>query len=243
MRPLSFIDICACIGGFTLGLEAAGMICKGQIEIDEYRNKILSKHWPHVPKWRDVKTVDPASLPAVDLICGGYPCQPFSLTGKRAGKEDDRHLWPFIRTIIAHKQPSWCLFENVAGHVTMGLDEVLSDMETLGYATAPLIIPACAVDTVHRRDRVWILANSPGNQLQGRTVGAAERFIKPAHKQLAGFLLTGARASISLARTYRSGHGVPNMAHRNSALGNAVVPQLVCRIGQAITAAHCEERG
>ena len=237
MRPLTFIDVCAGIGGFSLGLEAAGMICKGQIEIDDYCTRILNKHWPHVPKWGDVKTINPAELPAVDLICGGYPCQPFSLSGERRGTEDDRHLWPFIKTIVAVKRPAWCLFENVVGHITMGLDEVLSDLGDIGYSTAALVIPACAVDAAHRRDRVWIMAHSPSNELQRGEAGAAERLVQPLHQQLAGFLFTGARASIPLARAYRSGHGVPAMSHRNRGLGNAVVPQLVERIARAIAAA------
>jgi hypothetical protein len=93
------------------------MECKGQIEIDDYCTKNLEKHWPHVPKWRDIKTVDPAELPAADLICGGYPCQPFSQAGQRRGAEDGRHLWPFIVPIITKVKPAWCLFENIAGHM------------------------------------------------------------------------------------------------------------------------------
>jgi DNA (cytosine-5)-methyltransferase 1 len=96
----------------------------------------------------------------LDLITGGYPCQPFSVAGKRLGAEDDRHLWPAIAALVADLRPARCLFENVGGHVTMGLDAVLSDLESLGYACWPVVIPAAAVGAPHRRDRVWILADA-----------------------------------------------------------------------------------
>lgn len=168
---MTFIDLCAGIGGISLGLERAGMTCIGQVEYDDFCNRVLERHWPHVPRWGDITALDPACLPTADLIAGGYPCQPFSFAGERRGAEDDRHLWPYVRKIVAHIRPPWCLFENVAGHVTLGLDEVLTEMEALGYTCGPLVIPACAVDAPHRRDRVWILADSTG---LGRREGRAE---------------------------------------------------------------------
>ena len=242
---MTFLDLCAGIGGFTMGLEWAGMECKGQVEKDEFCTKVLEKNWPDVQRWRDVCecAASPDLLPTVDLIAGGYPCQPFSLTGKRKGKRDDRHLWPFIKQIIAAKRPTWCLFENVAGHVTMGLDDVLSDLEALGYSAWGMLIPACAVNSKDRRGRVWILAHTSSNELQGGAPKATTRSDTKtsSHEQLAGFLLTGDRASVSLARTYRSGHGVPNGAHRNKALGNAVKPQMAYEFGLAIMSAHYKE--
>nr|WP_296986096.1 DNA cytosine methyltransferase [uncultured Desulfovibrio sp.] len=242
---MTFLDLCAGIGGFTMGLEWAGMKCKGQVEKDVFCTRVLEKNWPDVPRWRDVCecAASPDLLPTVDLIAGGYPCQPFSLTGKRKGKRDDRHLWPFIKQIIAAKRPTWCLFENVAGHVTMGLDDVLFDLEALGYSAWGMLIPACAVNSKDRRGRVWILAHTSSNELQGRTPETptgGDRKTNP-YERLAGFLLTGDRASVSLARTYRSGHGVPNGAHRNKALGNAVKPQMAYEFGVAIMAAHYKE--
>ena len=99
----------------------------------------------------------------ISLLTAGFPCQPFSVAGKRAGENDDRHLWPQITRLLQElsatgEQPDWCLFENVAGIVTMELDNILSDLEALGYSAWPLVIPACAVDARHRRDRVWIIA-------------------------------------------------------------------------------------
>ena len=166
-QHMTFIDVCAGIGGISLGLERAGMTCIGQIEIDDYCTEILKKHWPIVPRWRDITTISTTSLPPSDVITGGYPCQPFSVAGKRKGAKDDRHLWPFVCGIVASVRPAWCLFENVAGHVSLGLDTVLSDLEAKGYAAGAFIIPACAVDAPHRRDRCVIVANTGGIGYKG----------------------------------------------------------------------------
>ena len=96
----------------------------------------------------------------VDLICGGYPCQPFSLAGKRKGAGDDRHLWPELFRLVQDIRPTWVLCENVVGHINMGLDSVLADLESAGYQSQTFCIPACAVDAPHRRDRVWIVAHA-----------------------------------------------------------------------------------
>jgi len=236
---MTFLDLCAGIGGFSLGLEWAGMICKGQVEIDEFCNRILAKHWPDVPRWGDIKTLDPACLPAVDLIAGGYPCQPFSYAGHRKGADDDRHLWPFIRKILAHLGPAWCLFENVVGHTTLGLDQVLSDLESEGYAAWPLVIPACAVDADHRRNRVWILAYLDGKRIQG---GREEQILGksclPIGQVGKPFQEAERRFHTYQSRLCRSLHGVPHGVDRIISLGNAVVPQLVQEIGIAIIAAH-----
>jgi DNA (cytosine-5)-methyltransferase 1 len=162
---MKVLDLFSGIGGFSLGLERAGMETIAFCEIEKYPCSILKKHWPDVPIFNDVKELHAKDLPgAVDLICGGYPCQPFSVAGKRAGKDDDRHLWPEIVRIIRELdattgKPDWCIFENVGGHVSMGLDQVLADLEGEGYTCWPFIIPACAVNAPHRRDRVWIVAN------------------------------------------------------------------------------------
>ena len=157
---MTFLDLCAGIGGLTLGLTRAGMTCVGQVEIDDYCNQILRRHWPDVRRWRDITTLDPVELPRATLVAGGYPCQPFSVAGQRKGAADHRHLWPFVFRIVADLRPAWCLFENVAGHVSLGLDAVCADLEAIGYACGPLVVPACAVDAPHRRARVWLLAHA-----------------------------------------------------------------------------------
>ena len=161
---MSHIDLCAGIGGFSLGFSWSGLsepvlFC----EIDPWCRKVLAKHWPDVPIAEDVKELanDPARLvPDCDIVTAGYPCQPFSVAGKQRGTEDDRHLWPFISQIIAHKRPAFCVLENVYGHVALGLDEVLADLEAQDYAARAFIVPACGVDAPHRRDRLWIIAHT-----------------------------------------------------------------------------------
>lgn len=167
MGKLKVLDLFSGIGGFSLGLERiGGFETIAFCEIEPFPRKVLQKHWPDVPIFEDVRTLHATDLPrAVDVICGGYPCQPFSLAGKRQGAEDDRHLWPEIDRLLREfsstgKKPSWCVFENVAGHINMGLDSVLADLEGQGYTAWPLVIPACAVDAPHRRDRVWIVAHA-----------------------------------------------------------------------------------
>jgi len=157
---LKVLDLFSGIGGFSLGFEWAGMETVAFCEFDKYCQNELKKNWPNVPIFDNIKTLKGDDVGPVDLICGGYPCQPFSLAGKRCGQEDDRHLWPEMLRIIKEVRPTWVVAENVTGHVTMGLDTVLSDLEGEGYSVVPLIIPACAVDAQHRRDRVWIIAHT-----------------------------------------------------------------------------------
>ena len=161
------VDLCSGIGGFALGFQWAELskpvlFC----DIEPWSREILRKHWPDVPIEDDVKELanDPDGLvPDCDILTAGYPCQPFSLAGERRGTEDDRHIWPFILSIVQAKRPAWCVFENVYGHVSMGLDEVLSNLEGEGYAARPFIVPACAADAPHRRERVWIVARNVGD--------------------------------------------------------------------------------
>lgn len=177
------IDLCSGIGGFALGFEWAGLSTPAMFcDIEPWSRKILAKHWPDVPIEEDVKVLanDPTKIPAGGantIFTAGYPCQPFSQAGKRRGEEDDRHIWPYIREIVAQKRPAWCVFENVYGHVSMGLDTVLSNLEADGYATRAHIVPACGVDAPHRRDRIWIIAhaNSQGEPDGAEHVGKGQR--------------------------------------------------------------------
>lgn len=180
---MSHVDLCSGIGGFALGFEWAGLskpvlFC----DIEPWSRKVLAKHWPDVPIAHDVKELanDPARLvPDCDILTAGYPCQPFSVAGKQRGTEDDRHLWPFISQIIAHKRPAFCVLENVYGHVALGLDEVLADLEAQDYATRAFIVPACGVNAPHRRDRLWIIAhtNSQGEPDVTRFTEEGQRLV------------------------------------------------------------------
>ena len=162
MEKLRLLDLFSGIGGFSLGLErTGGFETVAFCEIEPFPRKVLAKHWPNVPCFKDVRKLTRQDIDGpIDVICGGYPCQPFSTAGQRLGKEDDRHLWPEVNRLLDEFRPTWFIGENVAGHISMGLDDVLSDLEDKGYAARTFVIPACAVDAKHRRDRVWIVAHS-----------------------------------------------------------------------------------
>ena len=168
---LTHLSLFSGIGGLDIAAEMAGFKTVGQCEWADFQTKILEKHWPDVPRWRDIRTLTADSfyertgLRTVDVISGGFPCQPFSVAGKRKGKDDDRYLWPEMLRVIRELRPSWVIGENVPGIVNLALDTVLSDLENEGYTAQPFIIPACGVDAPHKRDRVCILANAKGEQL------------------------------------------------------------------------------
>ena len=171
---MKVLDLFSGIGGFSLGLERAGMKTVAFCEIDEFCRKILNKHWPDVPVFKDIKALANGSeglIPGCDLICGGVPCQPFSVANanKRKGQEDDRHLWPYMFEIVKQQKPSFVIVENVAGFVNMALDDVLSDLESEGYASQSYLIPACAVDAPHRRERCWVISYSDSAAVWHRT--------------------------------------------------------------------------
>lgn len=173
---MNVLDLFSGIGGFSLGLERAGMRTVAFCERDEYCRAVLAKHWPGVPCFDDIHTVDAerlGGLGRIDLVCGGFPCQPFSVAGEQKGKADDRHLWPQMCRVIALARPTWVIGENVAGLIAMALDDVLADLEGLGYTARTFVIPAAAVGAPHRRDRLWIVArNSNSDSKPDGTVDA-----------------------------------------------------------------------
>jgi len=154
------LDLFSGIGGFALACRWLGIETIGFCEIESYAQRVLRKNFPGIRIFEDVRKLQTDEFPRPWLITGGYPCQPFSQAGKRRGEKDDRHLWPPMFEIIRSCRPDWVLAENVAGHISMGLDEVLSDLESEDYTVQPIIVPACAVDAPHRRERVWIVGHS-----------------------------------------------------------------------------------
>ena len=144
------------IGGLDLGLERAGMQCAWQVENNPFCTKILEKHWPSVKRFTDIK--QERQLPSVDLLAGGFPCQPFSSAGKGKAENDDRNMWPEMRRIVQLLRPRWVLAENVSALSTKPyFDTILDNLEDLAYKTWPIEIPAAAVGAPHLRYRTFIM--------------------------------------------------------------------------------------
>lgn len=181
------LDLFSGIGGFALAANWNGVRTVGFCEREPYAHQVLRErfeavadpdsHEPEQPERRqreqrgwigdgrprihpDIRRLNGTLYRGVWLITGGFPCQPFSLAGKRLGAADDRALWPEMLRVIEQARPTWVLGENVPGIITLELDRVLSDLERIGYSGRPFVVPACAVDAGHRRDRVWIVAHT-----------------------------------------------------------------------------------
>ena len=159
---LKHVDLCSGIGGFALGFKWAGLskpvlFC----DIELWCRQLLAQNFPNVPIAEDVKEIanDPKRFipEPIGILTAGYPCQPFSAAGKRRGEEDPRHIFPHILRIVAQTRPTFTVFENVYGHISMGLDNVLNGMESEGYTVKPFVVPASGVGARHKRDRIWIL--------------------------------------------------------------------------------------
>lgn len=223
------------IGGLDLAAEWAGFQTVGQCEWADYPTKVLEKHWPDVPRWRDIQTLmgddffARTGLHTVDVISGGFPCQPFSVAGKRRGQGDDRYLWPEMLRAIKELRPNWVVGENVAGIVNMALDTVLSDLESVGYSCQAFVIPACAVGAPHRRNRVAIV----GNSMQCRCT--RNNWRQESQKPTDG---CGWATEPNVGRV---AYGIPNRVDRLRSLGNAVVPQQFYPVFAAI--AKIEQEG
>jgi len=139
----------------------------GFCDNEPYAQAVLKKHWPDVPCHKDIREVRGELYAGVTLLTGGFPCQPFSVAGKQRGKDDNRYLWPEMLRVIQEAKPAWIIGENVAGIVNLALDQVCADLEGQGYEVEPIIVPACAVDAPHKRDRVWIVAHAKGGERGG----------------------------------------------------------------------------
>ena len=257
---MKHVDLCSGIGGFALGFQWAGlskpvMFC----DVEPWCRKVLAKHWPDVPIEEDVKVLanEPERIPECTILTAGYPCQPFSQAGKRRGAEDDRHIWPYINEIVAQKRPAWAVFENVYGHLSMGIDEVLLDLEGQGYATRTFIVPACGVDAPHKRDRIWIIARlvedatsskrtarakesrafSEGNA-DGREPdhagGSGENVADAQGARFGGCKVRKKSVWLPEPSVGRVAHGIPRRVDRLRGLGNAIVPQIAMQIGLTI---------
>ena len=214
------------IGGLDLGLERAGMKIAWQVEIDPFCRQVLEKHWPHVPKYGDIRQIRGDELEPVDLIAGGFPCQPVSVAGKRKGQKDERWLWPEFARIIRVVRPQYVLVENVPGLLVREMGDVLGDMAEMGYDAEWFVFPARAVGAAHLRERVFIFAHPPGPGLERCRLSEFQP-TTPLETITRDTLL-------SESAIVRNRNGVPHYVDRIGALGNAVVPQVAEVIGKAI---------
>jgi len=168
---LRHLDLFSGIGGFSLGLEATGGFeTVAFCDIEKYCLEILEKRYPGVPRYTNIKelnhdTIKTDGVFPIDIITGGYPCQPFSVAGRKKGEKDPRHLWPEMFRLVQELRPSWVIGENVSGHIKLGLDTVLKNLESEGYAARTFSISASSIGANHQRERVWIIANSERNGL------------------------------------------------------------------------------
>lgn len=241
------LDLFSGIGGFSLGLERAGMKTVAFVEIDEFCQKVLKKHWPDIPIFSDIRNFGKEVLnEKVDVICGGFPCQPFSVAGKRGGRKDNRYLWNEMFRVIQEFKPTWVIAENVHGilSIEQGIvfEQVCLDLESENYEVQSFIIPACAVNAPHRRYRVWIIANSermgwekrPWKDIQFKEQIPKRQNIRNIDTERFTNAWEGTWFEVT-TKLCRVGDGVSNRMDRLRCLGNAVVPQIVEIIGRVIT--------
>lgn len=264
------LELFAGIGGIALAEQMAGIEVAGLCEYADYPRMILKKHWPDVPLFKDVTKLDREELTnagispdSIDIVSGGFPCQPFSIAGKRKGTEDDRDLWPEMFRIIKQIWPTWVVGENVANFANMELDRTLSDLEDLGYQTRAFVLPACSVGAPHQRLRTFIVAHSNRErQLQSQGTdqdqrrwtrngsevladAGGKRWQTSGHDEFGNIANRQSKRQFSTTggtpakwqpepSVGRVADGVPNRLDRIKALGNAVVPQQILPIFKAI---------
>jgi len=246
---MSHVDLCSGIGGFALGFEWAGlskpvMFC----DIEPFSRNVLKKHWPDVPIAEDVKELanDPARLvPDCDILTAGYPCPPFSLASRnRKGESDERHIWPYIKTIVSAKHPSWLVFENVRGHISLGLASVIDDLSKENYTAIPLLLPAFSVGAIHERYRVYVVAYTNDRSFPVRWDRKFPKNEKPvrcrsSRRERTPQFDTRQWRQIQ-SRPYGVADGISERMDRLRGLGNAIVPQIAMQIGLTIKAVRDE---
>ena len=218
----------------SLGLEHAGMTIRWQVEVDPYARTVLERHWPHVPRRGDIRLIEPGDLEPVDLLGGGFPCQPVSCAGKQLGERDRRWLWPAMLRVVTMLRPRWVLAENVPGLRTRGADRVLADLEEAGYACWPLVVGADLAGAPFRGERVYLVAQASGAGLEGTEQPTVA--LESGRRQ--GSDARGSTRWEAEPAMGRVAHGLPERLARPAltALGNACVPAVVEAIGRAILA-------
>lgn len=267
MAGLTHLSLFSGIGGLDLAAEWAGFTTVGQCEMAGYPTAVLEKHWPDVPRWRDIRTLTKESfyertgLGTVDIISGGFPCQPFSVAGKQRGKEDERFLWPEMLRVIRELKPHCVVGENVPGIIKIAARQVVEDLAREGYHVVVFNFEAAAVGAWHRRARCFFvgidaLSDADGlrqqwdgaNGKQDR--GARSGVEKPEGLRAVCDAMPGRRdrdkrrrksQELADGRLWAAEPGVgrvvdglPFRVERIRALGNAVVPQQAYPIFRAL---------
>lgn len=228
---LTFGELFAGIGGFSLGFERAGMKLKWQVECDPFAKRVLEYHWPRVRRWGKVETFPPHAHDEwrTDVICAGFPCQPVSNAGEQLAQFDERWLWPETNRVLRCLRPRFAVLENVTGILSRGFDEVLSDLAALGFDAEWGVLSASAFGAAHPRERVFVFAYPAGERLEGRiTAEAIGEVATPALDHLHDW------PQLSEPLGLRSVDGFPNFVDRITCLGNAVSPIVTEWIGRRI---------
>ena len=277
---MKLLDLFSGIGGFSYGLEKTGFQTVAFCEMDKYCKLVLQKHWKGIRIYNDVKEITKEKLEAdgvelPEIITGGFPCQPFSIAGKQKGTNDDRHLWPEMFRIIKELKPRWIIGENVRGIVNiqdgMVFETVCTDLESEGYEVQAFNIPAAGVGAPHRRERIWIVANSRRTLRQGSSIREKnenetrkedadqhQRSSSSPEPNVANASAGRCASQKTEVSTRGNGiehqswwqsepdvgrvaHGVPGRVHRLKALGNSIVPKIAEEIGKAIMKAEADD--
>ena len=238
-HQINMISLFTGIGGFDLAAETLDWNILFQSEIDDYCIQVLNKRYPNIPKYGNINEID-ATISAgyVDVVAGGFPCQPFSNAGLQQGKEDPRFLWPQMYRVIQECRPNWVIAENVLGLISnangLVFEQVCTDLEREGYKVQPFVIPAAGKDSFQERKRVWIVACLDGFGSEKNKVTSGEHFkaFRQTKKQLPG--CAHFESWFQSVRYYSEldgvVYGIPNWMDRTHALGNAIDPRIAYEI-------------
>jgi len=244
---MNHLDLCSGIGGWGLAFRELGINTIAFCEIEKYPQRVLKKNFPNIPIFNDLTELTYETIKKrtgigrIDILTCSYPCQPFSVAGKRKGESDARHLWTDTFRLVKECQPSWFIGENVSGHIELGLDTVLKDLETEGYDTRTFIVPASTVGAWHRRERIWIIGHKELSDTDSRRFKSSES--KRQQKERTSQTSESRAEQENWWQTESELCGVPDgisygldkgRVGRIKGLGNAIVPQIAWFIGYSI---------
>jgi DNA (cytosine-5)-methyltransferase 1 len=235
MNPITFGSLFAGIGGIDLGFERCGMECKWQVEINDYAQKVLAKHWPKVHRETDIRECSARNLERVDIIAGGFPCQDISYAGLGAGLDGERSglFFEAVR-LVRELQPRAVVLENVAALLTRGLDRVLGTLAEVGYDAEWHCIPAAYVGAHFRRDRIFVIALGSMPSSVRRERVRPDSLRAWSEQQFTGLVEHQLQFCVPTRNGKRVSDGVSNRVDRLRGLGNAVVPQVAELVGKMV---------